>query len=89
MDIKPKLKEMNIKHNAELSNGEIILQINGIKIKQHKLRDKVMNLLKKLIEENKFDNIFASTEVSGVVRGLEGSIVETDGFPASVEVFAK
>ena len=43
-----------------------------------------MSLLKKLIENNKFDNIFAKTEVSGVVRGLEGNIVETDGFPASV-----
>ena len=33
-DIKPKLKEMNIKQNSKLSNGEVILKINGIKIKQ-------------------------------------------------------
>ncbi len=38
-DIKPKLKEMNISHKAELSNGEVILQINGIKIK-HKIHGK-------------------------------------------------
>ena len=33
-DIKPKLKEMNITKNPKLSNGEVILEINGIKIKQ-------------------------------------------------------
>ena len=33
-DLGKKLQEMNIKHNTELSSGEIILQINGIKIKQ-------------------------------------------------------
>ena len=38
-DIKPKLKKMNISHKAELSNGEVILQINGIKIK-HKIQGK-------------------------------------------------
>ena len=43
-----------------------------------------MSFLRKLLENNKFDNICTKTEVSGVVRGLEGSIVETDGFPASV-----
>ena len=43
-----------------------------------------MSLIKKIIENNKFEKIFAKTEVSGVVRGLEGNIVETDGFPASV-----
>ena len=43
-----------------------------------------MSILKKLIENNKFENISAVTEVSGIVRGFEGNIVETDGFPASV-----
>ena len=43
-----------------------------------------MSFLKKIIESKKFENIKVNTEVSGVVRGLEGSIVETDGFPASV-----
>ena len=43
-----------------------------------------MSVLKKLIENNKFENISAVTEVSGIVRGFEGNIVETDGFPASV-----
>ena len=38
-DIKPKLKDMNIKQKQELSNGEVILQINGIKIK-HKIQGK-------------------------------------------------
>ena len=38
-DIKPKLKEMNIQQNSELSNGEVILKINGIKIK-HKVQEK-------------------------------------------------
>ncbi len=33
-DIKPKLKEMNITKNPKLNNGEVILEINGIKIKQ-------------------------------------------------------
>ena len=45
---------------------------------------RIYEYIKKIIEENKFDNIYTATEVSGVVRGLEGSIVETDGFPASV-----
>ena len=36
-DIKPKLKEMNISHKADLSNGEVILKINGIEIK-HKIQ---------------------------------------------------
>ena len=40
-----------------------------------------MSILKKLIENNKFENISAVTEVSGIVRGFEGNIVETDGFP--------
>ena len=35
-DIKAKLKTMNISHKAELLNGEVVLQINGIKIK-HKV----------------------------------------------------
>ena len=43
-----------------------------------------MNILKKLIENNKIKNISDVTEVSGIVRGFEGNIVETDGFPASV-----
>ena len=43
-----------------------------------------MNLLKKISECKKFENIKVNTEVSGLVRGLEGNIVETDGFPASV-----
>ena len=43
-----------------------------------------MSILKKLIENNKFENISTFTEVSGTVRGFEGNIVETDGFPASV-----
>ena len=42
-----------------------------------------MSILKKLIENNKFENTTV-TEVSGIVRGFEGNIVETDGFPASV-----
>ena len=33
-DIKPKLKEMNISKNPKLNNGEVILEVNGIKIKQ-------------------------------------------------------
>ena len=36
-DIKPKLKEMNINHKADLSNGEVTLKINGIEIK-HKIQ---------------------------------------------------
>ena len=32
--LKPKLKEMNINKNPKLNNGEVILEINGIKIKQ-------------------------------------------------------
>ena len=35
-EIKGKLKELNIKSKDELSNGELELQINGIRIK-HKL----------------------------------------------------
>ena len=36
-DIKPKLKEMNISHKADLANGEVTLKINGIEIK-HKIQ---------------------------------------------------
>ncbi|MBF96545.1 MAG: Flagellum-specific ATP synthase [Alphaproteobacteria bacterium MarineAlpha9_Bin4] len=43
-----------------------------------------MSLIKKIINSNKLEKIKINTEISGVVRGLEGSIVETDGFPASV-----
>ena len=43
-----------------------------------------MNFLKELAQRNSFENIRVKTEISGLVRGLEGSIVETDGFPASV-----
>lgn len=36
-DIKPKLKELNISHKADLANGEVTLKINGIEIK-HKIQ---------------------------------------------------
>ena len=45
-DIKPKLKEMNIK-NPKLNNGEVILEINGIKIKQI-VRVKLNEFIKKI-----------------------------------------
>ena len=43
-----------------------------------------MSLLKEVIQRNEFESIRVNTEISGLVRGLEGTIVETDGFPASV-----
>ncbi len=43
-----------------------------------------MSLLKEVIQKNEFESIRVNTEISGLVRGLEGTIVETDGFPASV-----
>ena len=43
-----------------------------------------MSLLKEVIQRNEFGSIRVNTEISGLVRGLEGTIVETDGFPASV-----
>ncbi len=43
-----------------------------------------MSFLKQLIKNNKTDGIYVKSEISGLVRGLEGTIVETDGFPASV-----
>ncbi len=43
-----------------------------------------MNFLQNLLANEKFENIKIKTEISGIVRGLEGSIVEADGFPASV-----
>ena len=41
-----------------------------------------MSLLKEVIQRNEFESIRVNTEISGLVRGLEGTIVETDGFPA-------
>ena len=43
-----------------------------------------MSILKEITLRKNFEKIKIKTEISGLVRGLEGSIVETDGFPASV-----
>ena len=43
-----------------------------------------MSFLKSFLNTNKLERIQVKTEISGIVRGLEGSIVESDGFPASL-----
>ena len=43
-----------------------------------------MNIVKQLLKDNALKNKKIDLEISGLVRGFEGNIIETDPFPATV-----
>lgn len=43
-----------------------------------------MSIIKEIIKEKKFADLELNTEISGLVRSYEGSVLEVDGFPATV-----